>query len=92
MTDDSTEIQVRRAYAKGYDAGRRKKIADTKARTRAQAEQEFWDQAFLQLLPECFRADNWTDRKSQPIRSLTQRVALAAEGADIALRKRRERE
>jgi len=82
----TTEEQ--RGYARGYAAGRKRVQRDRQAE-RAQAErQAFLDRAFLAALPACIEAHGWT-RGGKPITGLDQRVRLAWDAAEQALKQRR---
>ncbi len=78
----------RRAYSRGYAAGRRSNKA---GRTLAQLQHErqaFRERAFLAALPFAMAAQGWL-RGDEPIRSVADRVRLAVEIADEATRKMR---
>lgn len=81
MTDE-----IKQAYARGYAAARRS--AKTK-RTHSQAvarRDAFWQRCFIAALPACTVAENWTTGDKKPINTLVERVDLARNFADEALR------
>ena len=73
-----------REYQRGYAAGRRRKKADMSAEQRVAQRKAFRQRAFLAVLPFAMAAD-W-NRNGEPIRSVDERVRLAADIADEAAR------
>jgi hypothetical protein len=56
--------EEKRAYAKGYNAGRRNAAADRSKAARDMAEQRFWQQVFCAALQGAMISGNWaTDNK-----------------------------
>ena len=70
----------KRGYSKGYAAGKRHKRNAIRIKRDA-----FWQRAFLAALPVAFAADGWK-RGDTPINDLDDRVKLAAEVADEAMK------
>lgn len=68
-------------YQKGYAAGRRK-------RSRDNAETALWQRAYLAALPAVMGAQGWK-RGDVHINGLTDRVGLAKDFADEALKQAR---
>jgi hypothetical protein len=66
------------AYAKGYNAGRRRKKIDRSAEQRRRQENALWQRAVLSALPFAVTQDTWTRGKVK-INSLEDRVKLAGE-------------
>jgi hypothetical protein len=82
----TTEEQ--RGYARGYAAGR-KRVQRDRQTERYQAErQAFLDRAFMAALSACIDAKGWT-RGEKPITTLDERVRLAWDAAESALKQRR---
>lgn len=80
MTDDE-----QRGYSRGYQAGRRRKKIDMSTQQRSQRREAFRQRAFIAALPFAMAAQGWK-RGEDPIRSLSDRVHLAKEVADEAVR------
>lgn len=81
MSDDAKKAE-RRAYQKGYRAGKLKAQAE---RRRA----DNWNQAFLAALPACIAAQNWTRSVNGnviKIKNLDQRTELAADFANESMK------
>lgn len=74
-----------RGYAKGYKAGRKRRKRDDAAERIAEQRAAFWNAAFLAALPATMAVKEWT-RGGEHISTLTDRVALATEAADAALK------
>lgn len=85
MGDEKLKEAELRGYGRGYQAGKRKKSKDITQEARMRKENAFWQRAFLAALPAAFSAQNWT-RGEKPITSLADRVRLAAETADEAMK------
>lgn len=79
---ESTRVAESRGYAKGYQAGRRKASQDAAA--------TLWLRAFEIALPHFLESKTWT-RGSKKVDSLTDKVALASEAADLACKEARAR-
>lgn len=71
-------------YAKGYAAGRKRKIKDLQAVDVRKRNDAFWQRAFLAVLPAVVGVSGWTRGKSE-ILNLEDRVRLAKDFADTAL-------
>jgi hypothetical protein len=85
MDNEELKAAELRGYSKGYAAGKRRKQSQINRESRQRKEDAFWQRAFLAALPAAFAAQNWT-RGDKPINKLDQRVLLAAETADEALK------
>lgn len=82
---DAIKAAEQNGYAKGYNAGlrkKKKKRAESSVRARRDAN---WDRAFLAALPPCIEQQGWTCGEKL-INSLEDRVALAKDFADEAIR------
>lgn len=77
-----------RGYSKGYAAGLRKRKADRSREHIRREKQAFWDRAFLAVIDSCMNIQGWS-RGDKPISSLEDRVRLASEVADEAVKRRR---
>lgn len=85
MSTDDLKAAEARGYSRGYKRGRAT-ATDRKAQQRRAAEREaFRRRVFLAALPACIAAQNWK-RGEKPITSLGDRIALAWEFADEAVR------
>lgn len=74
----------KRGYGKGYAAGLKRQERDqSTARSRRKA--HYWNRAFLAALPACLTAQGW-ERGGEAIKKLDDRVQLASETADEALK------
>ena len=84
---DNTELKTaeKKGYSNGYAAGLRRKNREVSYASRQKKKDAFWQRAFLAVLPAAFEAQNWT-RGSKPISTLPDRLHLAAETADEALK------
>jgi hypothetical protein len=82
---DETKLAEHRGYSKGYYAGLRKKKQGIKSERLSREKAAFWNRAFISALPATIDAQNWT-RGDKPIVGLVDRVKLAAETADEALK------
>lgn len=83
-------VEEKREYARGYQAGRKKREADLEGLRRKLSDQEFHDKAFLAALPFAMEQDSWRVGEEK-IHTIEQRVAFANLIADEALRQRRRR-
>lgn len=83
MNDDE-----KRGYARGYAAGKKKRTDDRKREHLRRERQAFWDRAFLASLGACINADGWKTG-DKLITTLPDRVALASDVADEAVKRRR---
>ena len=83
--DSDEKTAEQRGYSRGYAAGQRRKAREIQAEKIRQQKNAFWNRAFLAVLPSAFEAKGWT-RGDQPINSLADRVALASDAADHAVR------
>ena len=85
MSKEDLKTAEHRAYAKGYAAGKRRKQCEISRETLKRKKDALWVRAYLAVLPAAFSAQNWT-RGEQKITALTDRVRLAAETADEAVK------
>lgn len=85
---DNAELKTAelRGYSKGYAAGKRRKQGQIYSEARKRKMDAFWQRALIAALPAAFSAQNWT-RGDKPIETLDQRVRLAADVADEALKR-----
>lgn len=74
----------KKAYARGYAAGRLRKIKDVDRDAERKKRDAFWQRAFIAALPSVILAKGWT-RGDKPIVGPADRVRLAAEIANEAL-------
>lgn len=89
MNDDDIKKIEARGYAKGYQAGRRRKQADIRSERHAREEKAFRDRAFLAALPAFISAHGW-EMDGEKVTNLDQRVELAWRAARRAVLTRRE--
>lgn len=82
----STDEQ--RGYSKGYVAGLRKRKADRSRENIRHEKQAFWDRAFLASITTCIDVQGWK-RGDELINTVEQRVRLAADIADAAVKQRK---
>lgn len=78
----------KKAYARGYAAGRKRARADNRVDQQYAKNSAFLDRAFLAALPATMVVDNWT-RGDKKITNVNDRVALAWDIAALALKNRR---
>lgn len=78
----------RRAYSRGYQAGRAKQKADTDKTEAQRTRQAYWDQVYLTAVPWCLDVSGWK-HGDKPISMLDDRIKLARDVADYALKYRR---
>lgn len=88
--DEEAKKAEARGYAKGYQAGKRRKKADIDIERREKEERAFRDRVFLAVLPFCMQAQGWK-MGDEPITSSNDRVDWAWSVADRATNKRRAR-
>lgn len=86
MTDELKRAE-QLGYSKGYAAGKRRK-ENLRAVAQIEAKREdFRQRAFLAALPACIQAHGWQTGDKKPINSLTERIDLARDFADAALKR-----
>lgn len=73
------------AYARGYQAGRKRRRRDMTIEQMNKHRDANWNRAFLAALPTCIDAQGWK-RGDKPINSLEARVRLARDFADEAMK------
>lgn len=88
MAKDELKAAEQRGYAKGYAAGQRRKAALSERNKHRREELAFWDRAFLSVAPYFAGCAAWTKGDKQ-LSSLDDRVELAANFANKAIKKRR---
>lgn len=81
MTDEE-----KRAYQRGYNAGQRRKARAISQEKLAARREAFRQRAFLAALPACIAAQGWK-RGDKPINSMNDRVGLAWDAADDAMKR-----
>lgn len=81
----STEIE--KAYSRGYHAGQKRAIAARKREHLRRERQAFWDRVFVASVSTCIDVNGW-EKGDVPISDIRQRVALAKDFADEALKQR----
>lgn len=79
----------RAAYQRGYNAGRKRLRKDIDQEHRQRQENAAWNRAFLAALPGCIQCNGWQDSDGKPITTLHQRVQLASNAADQAIKRMR---
>lgn len=79
-----------RGYAKGYTAGKRRKAADVANERQRAREQALWQRAMLVAIPFAMQQSDWK-RGQTRITTIEDRMRLAAEVADEALGKAKDR-
>jgi hypothetical protein len=72
--------EIKKAYDRGYSAGRRK----AKAISDAAKRDTFWQHSMLQVMEFCATQSSWK-RGETPITGVEDRMRLAAEFAEAAL-------
>lgn len=88
MSDEEIAKAEKRGYGRGYSAGKARRFREIN-RERVQREhQAFLERAFIAALPACIEVTNWK-RGTTPITGMDDRVRLAWEIAEAALRLRR---
>lgn len=74
-------------YQRGYAAGRRRVERDERRRATVAAQDEFWLQSFLALMPVLLDSRNLWEQDGKPLTTVADRVSLASDAADAALAK-----
>ncbi len=74
-----------RGYSMGYAAGKRRKERDIAREVTKKKHDAFWQRAFLAAIPAALTAEGWK-RGEKPITMLEDRVRLAADVADEAVK------
>lgn len=87
MEDENKKVE-HRAYARGYQAGRKKAKIERTADQVQKERQAFLDKAFLAVLPFAMTQTTWTIG-DKPISTAEERVELAWRTAVRALKQRR---
>ena len=87
MSDDTQALLAaeKRGYGKGYAAGKRHRGKQVRIDQNRRQRQAFRQRAFLAVLPFAMGANGWV-RGENPINSLSERVRLAVEIADEAMK------
>ena len=81
--NDNQKLQAE--YHKGYRAGLRRKVRELSAEERRRRENAFWQRAFIAAIPATIEVSGWK-RGSAEITTLADRMVLASEAADEALK------
>lgn len=84
-TDTSTA--EKRAYARGYNAGKRRRQREISDERRWREQQAFLDRAFLALLPTAMTVQGWAFG-GKTVSSSEDRIRLARIWAEKALKQR----
>lgn len=87
---EATKSEAQRQYSRGYAAGRKRLKSDMEKERRRATDEEFWDATFQAVSAAAFQCQGWS-RGETPITSLNDRVDLAADWADRAVKVRRNR-
>ena len=87
MTDDQLKAAERRAYSKGYLAGKRRKQREISLDRARREKQAFLDRVFIELLPVALKAEGWTSG-GKPVTTSVDRVRLARNWTIEALSQR----
>ncbi|WP_156509277.1 hypothetical protein [Ralstonia mannitolilytica] len=91
MMDNESQNAIKKAeargYKRGYQAGRRKQQSEALVARLEREKRAFRDRAFLAALPAAFAAQGWV-RGEKSINTLEERVRLAWETAEAALKQR----
>jgi hypothetical protein len=82
---DEIKNEKARGYSLGYAAGKKRAAKEDAAEELRVARAEKWNAAFLASLGGCVSQQHWT-RGDKPIVTLPDRVLLAKEFADEAMR------
>ena len=72
-------------YQRGYAAGRRRIEREERQRSFAEAQDEFWLQVFLASIPVMLASSDWR-QGNKPLVTVADKIALAEEAANAALR------
>ena len=86
--NDNQKLQAE--YHKGYRAGLRRKVRELSAEEQRRRENAFWQRAFIAAIPATMQVLGWK-RGTADISGLTDRMVLASEAADEALKLARRR-
>lgn len=87
-----TTGEEKRAYSRGYATGRAKVKADRNVIARQRERQAFLDRTFLAALPFAMTQSTWgigKGNETRPINTIAERVDLAWDVAQEALKQRR---
>lgn len=76
--EDEIKKAEKRGYSKGYAVGKRRQALQRKNGA-------FWQRAFLAALPAAIASQGWK-RGNKPLTKLPDKVQLAAEAADEAMK------
>ncbi len=88
MAKKETEAEraKRLGYSQGYSAGRRAKTAVSLSEQQRLREKSLWQKCFLAVLPEVVNGEAYVDSKGVRLSNVSQRVAVARDFADYALK------
>lgn len=90
MTDDALKAAERSGYQKGYNAGKRLRSKQISADRQYARERAFWQRAMLAAIEFAMTQSTWK-RGDTPINSTKDRMVLAGNVADAALKVAKDR-
>lgn len=88
LTETDLKQAEHRGYSRGYAAGKKRVRADRHAENYRREQQAFLDKAFLVALPFAMQQSTWKHGE-KPINTIPERVDLAWDVAESALKRRR---
>jgi len=90
MSADEADLKKaeQRGYSRGYQAGKKRVQTERLAERLAKEQQAFLDKAFLAAVPFAMQQSNWKHGE-KPINTIAERVDLAWDVAEAALKRRR---
>jgi len=80
----------KRAYSRGYAAGRKRLEGDLIREAIKSEERDFWERAVLQVATHFMECEGWTQGEKK-LTSLDDRASLAVKFADFVVAARRRR-
>ncbi len=83
-THDAFKKAERRGYAKGYEAGKRRRPRSTGAESFKERKAAFWRQAYIAMLPTAMLVQGWS-MGDEVAQTGAQRIELATHWATEAL-------
>lgn len=78
--------EEKKAYQRGYEAGRRRRRAEAERRASHDRRSALWQRLFVAALGTCVDTQGWK-YGDRPITGVSDRTSLAADFADEGLRK-----
>ncbi len=85
MSAHEIKQAVAQGYAKGYAAGRQRKLREISDDRKMIKEDALWQRAMLAAVPFAMQQNSWTDN-GKPISTLNERVELACDVADAVVK------